>query len=144
MCVRILGDKTGLDDDIRARMETLEEATKNNDGLHFQIAINYGGRDEIIRGVKAIATELQEGKITIEDIDEACLNNHLDTKGLPDPDLLIRTCDEHRISNFLLWQLSYTEFYTTSVPWPDFTKDELLKAVESYNNRDRRYGLVKE
>ena len=144
MCVRILGDKSGLDDDIRARMETLEEATKNNDGLHFQIAINYGGRDEIVRGVKAIATKIQEGKLTVEDIDEACLNNHLDTRGLPDPDLLIRTCDEHRISNFLLWQLSYTEFYTTSVPWPDFTKDELLKAVESYNNRDRRYGLVKE
>ena len=79
-----------------------------------------------------------------EDIDEACIGEHLDTHGIPEPDLLIRTCNEQRISNFLLWQLAYTEFYVTPVAWPDFTKEELLKAVEAYNHRDRRYGLVKE
>ena len=144
MCVRVLGDKTRLDEDIRNRIAELEEATKNNDGLHFQIAINYGGRDEIVRAVKKLSAKLQSGEVDPADITADTLESYLDTAGIPDPDLLIRTCNEQRISNFLLWQLAYTELYFTPVPWPDFTKEELMKAVEAYNHRDRRYGLVKE
>ena len=144
MCVRVLGDKTGLDDDIRARIDDLEKATANNNGLHFQIALNYGGRDEIVRAVKGIAEQVKMGKISSADITEELISESLDTKGIPEPDLLIRTCNEQRISNFLLWQLAYTEFYFTPVPWPDFSKEELTKAIEAYNKRDRRYGLVKE
>ena len=113
-------------------------------GLHFQIAINYGGRDEIIRAVKKLSAKVQSGEVSPETITADMLEDYLDTAGIPDPDLLIRTCNEQRISNFLLWQLAYTEFYFTPVPWPDFTKEELMKAVEAYNHRDRRYGGLKE
>ena len=143
MCVRILGDKTGLDEDIRQRIEELEKATADNDGLHFQIALNYGGRDEIVRAVRELARKVKNGELGAEQITEETVSSTLDTKGLPEPDLLIRTCGEQRISNFLLWQLAYTEFYFTPVAWPDFTKEELEKAIEAYNKRDRRYGLVK-
>ncbi|WP_425324242.1 isoprenyl transferase [Kineothrix sedimenti] len=144
MCVRILGDKSRLDEDIRKRIDELESATKDNDGLHFQIALNYGGRDEILRAVREIARGVQSGALKVQDIEEETLSAALDTKELPEPDLLIRTCNEQRISNFLLWQLAYTELYFTPVPWPDFTKEELVKAVEAYTMRDRRYGLLKE
>lgn len=144
MCVRVIGDKTGLDEDIRNRIDELERATVNNDGLHFQIALNYGSRDEIIRAVKRIMTDTKEGRLLPEQMDEAVFADYLDTRGIPEPDLLIRTSGEERISNFLLWQLAYTEFYFTDVPWPAFTKEELLKAVEEYQKRDRRYGRVKE
>ena len=144
MCVRVLGEKSRLDEDIRTRIAELEEATKDNDGLHFQIAINYGGRDELVRAMRKITKEVQEGKLSEAEMTEDVLDSYLDTCGIPDPDLLIRTCNEQRISNFLLWQLAYTEFYFTPVAWPDFSKEELEKAVEAYNHRDRRYGLVKE
>ncbi len=144
MCVRVIGDKTRLDEDIRTRIAELEEATKNNDGLHFQIAINYGGRDEIVRAVRNIAEEIKSGRLEERDITEQLISDRLDTKGIPEPDLLIRTCNEQRISNFLLWQLAYTEFYFTPVAWPDFTKEELEKAIDAYNHRDRKYGLIKE
>ena len=144
MCVRVLGEKSRLDEDIRTRIEELEEATRNNDGLHFQIAINYGGRDELVRAMRKITEKVAQGELQPADIDEACISAHLDTAGIPEPDLLIRTCNEQRISNFLLWQLAYTEFYFTPVAWPDFSKEELIKAVEAYNHRDRRYGLIKE
>lgn len=144
MCVRVLGDKTGLDADIRERIAELEQATRDNDGLHFQIAINYGSRDEMVRAVRSLAGKVAKGELTPEEIDESLLDHSLDTAGIPDPDLLIRTCGEQRISNFLLWQLAYTEFYFTLVPWPDFTKEELEKAVLAYNRRDRRYGGLKE
>lgn len=144
MCVRILGDISRLDEDIQISIKELEEATKNNDGLHFQIAINYGGRDEIVRAVRQMADDLNKGALTEDEISEPVLSNYLDTAGLPEPDLLIRTCNEQRISNFLLWQLAYTELYFTPIPWPDFTKEELVKAVEAYNHRDRRYGGLKE
>ena len=144
MCVRVIGDKTRLDQDIKERIAELEEATKNNTGLHFSIAINYGGRDEIRRSVQKLAEQVQAGCLKPEDITEELISDTLDTKGLPEPDLMIRTCNEQRISNFLLWQLAYTEFYFTPVAWPDFSKEELEKAVEAYNHRDRRYGLVKE
>ena len=144
MCVRVLGDKSRLDEDIRTRIAELEEATKNNDGLHFQIAINYGGRDEIRRAVMEITSKVANGELKPSEISEDIISAALDTKGLPEPDLLIRTCNEQRISNFLLWQLAYTEFYFTPVAWPDFSKEELEKAIDAYNHRDRRYGLVKE
>lgn len=144
MCVRVLGDKTRLDEDIQSRIAELEEATKYNDGLHFQIAINYGGRDEILRAVKVLTAKVESGELKSDDITEEMLSAELDTAGIPEPDLLIRTCNEQRISNFLLWQLAYTEFYFTPVPWPDFSRDELMKAVEAYNHRDRRYGGLKE
>ena len=144
MCVRVLGEKSRLDEDIRNRIEELEEATKDNDGLHFQIAINYGGRDEIVRAVKKLQQKISEGTLSTEDISEQTISDCLDTAGIPEPDLLIRTCNEQRISNFLLWQLAYTEFYFTPVAWPDFTKEELIKAVESYNHRNRKYGGIKE
>ena len=144
MCVRVLGDKSRLAEDIRESIETLEEATKDNTGLHFQIAINYGSRDEIKRAVRKLAKKVAEGALLPEDIDEQRIASELDTAGLPDPDLLIRTSGEQRISNYMLWQLAYAEFYFTSVPWPDFNKEELEKAVLAYNNRDRRYGLVRE
>ncbi len=142
MCVRIIGEKSRLDKDIRDRIAQLEEATKNNTGLHFQIGINYGGRDEIVRAVRSLAKRVADGSLTAEQITEETLSDALDTKGLPEPDLLIRTCNEQRISNFLLWQLAYTEFYFTPVAWPDFSKEELEKAVEAYNKRDRKYGSV--
>lgn len=144
MCVRVIGEKSRLDEDIRKRIAELEEATKNNTGLHFQIAINYGGRDEIVRAVRKLAQQVSDGTLQPEAINEQTISDTLDTHGIPEPDLLIRTCNELRISNFLLWQLAYTEFYFTPVAWPDFTKEELEKAVEAYNRRDRRYGLVKD
>ncbi len=142
MCVRVIGDKTGLDEDIRQRIGELEEATKNNTGLHFQIALNYGGRDEIVRAAKKLAARVEEGTLKKEDITEQLFSDTLDTGGLPEPDLLIRTCNEMRLSNFLLWQLAYTEIYITDTAWPDFSKEELEKAIEAYNKRERRYGAV--
>jgi len=144
MKIRVIGDTTRLDEDIRTRICELEEATKNNGGLNFQIAINYGSRDEIVRAVKRLAEDVKAGKLSPDQIDEACMEGYLDTHDIPDPDLLIRTSGEQRLSNYLLWQLAYTEFYFTEIPWPDFTKEELIKAIEKYNERDRRFGGVKE
>ena len=144
MKVRVIGDKTRLDDDIRTRIEELEEASKNNDGLNFQIAINYGSRDEMVRAMRKMMKDCEAGKITSDEVTEEVFESYLDTHGIPDPDLLIRTSGELRLSNYLLWQLAYTEFYFTDVPWPDFTKEELEKAIMQYKNRDRRYGKIKE
>ena len=144
MKVRVIGDITKLDEDIQKRILELEEATKNNVGFNFQIAINYGSRDEITRAVRTLAEDVKEGKLMPEEVNEACIERYLDTHDIPDPDLLIRTSGEQRLSNYLLWQLAYTEFYFTDVPWPDFSKQELEKAIEQYNRRDRRYGGVKE
>lgn len=144
MKVRVLGDKTALDDDIRNRIAELEEATKNNDGLNFQIALNYGSRDEMVRAMKKMCEACKSGAIEPEQIDEALFEQYLDTHDIPDPDLMIRTSGEQRLSNYLLWQLAYSEFYFTDVLWPDFTKAELVKAIEFYNGRDRRFGGVKE
>ena len=140
MRVRVIGDKTGLAKDIQDSIANLERESRNQDGLNFTIAINYGSRDEICRAVKKIA---EEG-IRPEEITEEVLSAHLDTAGIPDPDLLIRTSGEQRLSNYLMWQLAYTEFYFTDLPWPDFSKEELSKAIEKYNQRERRYGGVKE
>ena len=144
MKIRVIGDKTGLDDDIRTRIEELEEASAGNDGLNFQIAINYGSRDEMVRAIRRMASDVREGTVNPEEIDETLFETYLDTHGIPDPDLLIRTSGELRLSNYLLWQMAYTEFYFTDVLWPDFTKEELEKAILQYNKRERRYGKVKE
>ena len=144
MRVRVLGDKTALADDIRERIAELEEATKNNDGLNFQIALNYGSRDEMVRAMRKMCKDCKDGVIGLEQIDEALFESYLDTYDIPDPDLMIRTSGEQRLSNYLLWQLAYSEFYFTDVLWPDFSKEELVKAIEYYNGRDRRYGGVKE
>lgn len=142
MKVRVIGDKTRLDEDIRSRIAELEEATEGNGGLNFQIALNYGSRDEIVRAVRKIARDAKDGKLEPESITSEVISSYLDTHDIPDPDLLIRTSGEERLSNFLLWQLAYSEFYFTDVLWPDFTKEELMKAIEQYNSRDRRYGGV--
>ncbi len=144
MKVRVIGDITRLDEDIRSRILELEEATKNNGGLNFQIAINYGSRDELVRGIRRLAQDCVDNKQDPAEITEAVIERYLDTYGIPDPDLLIRTSGEQRLSNFMLWQLAYTEFYFTDVHWPAFTKEELIKAIEQYNKRDRRFGGVKE
>lgn len=142
MSVRVIGDKLGLDEDIRRRIDELENATRDYEGIHLQIAINYGGRDEIRRCVQKIAHQVKDGKLNAEDITEEMISRELDTKEIPDPDLLIRTCNELRISNFLLWQLAYSEFYFTEVPWPDFSKEELWKAIEVYSTRKRKFGTI--
>lgn len=144
MKVRVIGDVTGLSEDLQQKIAELEEASKNNTGINFTIALNYGSRDEMIRSMKQMADDLSRGKISKEDITEENFKRYLDTRELPDPDLLIRTSGEQRLSNFLLWQLAYTEFYFTDVHWPAFTKEELIKAIEQYNKRDRRFGGVKE
>ena len=144
MKVRTLGDPSALAEDLQENLRELEESSKNNTGLNFQIAINYGSRDEIVRAVRKLVGDCKEGLLQIEDINEEVFADYLDTRGIPDPDLLIRTSGELRLSNYLMWQLAYTEFYFTDVPWPAFTKDDLWKAIEKYNSRERRYGGVKE
>lgn len=143
MKVRVIGDKSRLDDDIIDRINELEECSKDNKGINFIIAINYGSRDEIRRAVTKISQDVKDGVIESRDISENLISSYLDTAGIPDPDLLIRTSGEIRLSNYLLWQLAYTEFYFTDVLWPDFDKEELKKAIVKYNQRDRRFGGVK-
>ena len=143
MRVRVIGEKSGLSPDIRDSIEKLEKITEKNTGLNFTIAINYGSRDEITRAVRNIAGRVASGEIAPDSIDMNMISESLDTKGVPDPDLLIRTSGEERLSNFLLWQLAYTEFYFTDVLWPDFDKKELERAIEKYNGRERRFGGVK-
>ena len=140
MRVRILGDVTRLSEDIQKSIIELEKVSAENTGLNFQVALNYGSRDEMIRGIKKLAMDLKADKICLDEIDEEKFAGYLDTKGIPDPDLLIRTSGEQRLSNFLLWQLAYTEFYFIDILWPDFDKEELVKAIEFYNSRTRRYG----
>ncbi len=144
MKVKVIGDITAFDDDIQKKIVELEEFSKDYDELHFQIALNYGSRDEILRGVRKLAQDAVDGKVKPAEIDEAVFESYLDTAGIPDPDFMIRTSGELRLSNYLLWQMAYTEFYFTDVAWPDFHKPELIKAIEKYNERDRRYGGVKE
>ncbi len=138
--IRVIGDKSRLDEDLQRSIANLEESTKNNTGIGFQIAINYGARDEMRRAVQKLAGRVLRGELSPEEITEETISNELDTAGIPDPDLLIRTCGEERLSNFLMWQLSYSELYFTDAAWPDFTKEELEKAVDAYNHRERRFG----
>ena len=142
--LRLIGERSRLSEDLQASVNSLEALTKDNTGITFTLAINYGSRDELVRASRKLAAQVKAGNIAPEDITENTIEEFLDTKGLPDPDLLIRTSGEQRLSNFLLWQLAYTEFYFTDAAWPDFSKEELLKAIEKYSQRDRRYGKVKE
>lgn len=144
MRVRVIGDTTAFDEDIQESIRVLEDYSKDYDKLHFQIALNYGSRNEIVRAIQKLSEDVKSGKVMGAKITEEVFESYLDTAGIPDPDLLIRTSGEQRLSNYLLWQLAYTEFYFTDVPWPDFNKMELVKAIEQYNSRDRRYGGVKE
>ena len=143
MRVRIIGDKTALDEDIVVSIDELEKKTAGYNGLNFTIALNYGGRDEIRRAVTKLVSDGCKGVISPDDIDERLIGSYLDTWDMPDPDLLIRTSGELRLSNYLIWQLAYTEFYFTDTLWPDFDIEELKNAVRYYNGRDRRYGGVK-
>lgn len=143
MSVRVIGDKSGLPEDVLESVNDLEEATKDMTGLHFQVALNYGSQDEMLRAMNNILKDTAEGKRSGE-ITREEFEDYLDTKGIPAPDLLIRTSGEQRLSNFLLWQLAYAEFYFTDIHWPDFNKAELEKAIESYSMRNRRFGKVEE
>ncbi|TGY96958.1 isoprenyl transferase [Petralouisia muris] len=142
MRVRVIGDTSKLDSDIQESIRRLEEFSRNQDGLNFQIAINYGSRDEMLRGMKKLLQDYKEDKFSLDELNEEKFENYLDTRDIPAPDLLIRTSGEQRLSNYLLWQLAYSELYFTDVAWPDFTKEELEKAVRDYNKRDRRFGGV--
>ncbi|MBS6954874.1 MAG: isoprenyl transferase [Enterocloster asparagiformis] len=141
--VRMIGDRSRFDQDIIDGINRLEFETKDNTGLTFVIAVNYGGRDEIRRAAKRLAQDCAAGKVDAGQIDEAVFSSYLDTAGMPDPDLLIRTSGELRLSNYLLWQLAYTEIVVTDCLWPDFNKEELEKAIVQYNRRERRFGGVK-
>lgn len=144
MRVRVIGDTSRLSDKFRRQIAELEEASKKNDGLNLQIAINYGSRDEMLRAMQGMISDVVDGKLQKEEITEEKFASYLDTADIPDPDLLIRTSGEQRLSNYLLWQLAYSEFYFTEVPWPDFHREELEQAIEAYNKRDRRYGGLSE
>ena len=143
MKVRFIGDKSGMDPEMQKLMYGLENATKDNGSMVFQIALNYGGRDEIVRAATRIAEDARSGILPEGKISDEVFASYLDTAGSPDPDLMIRTSGEQRLSNFLPWQLAYTEFYFTMVPWPAFGKEDLLDAIDAYNGRERRYGGVK-
>ncbi|MGN0152440.1 MAG: polyprenyl diphosphate synthase, partial [Wujia sp.] len=143
MRVRVIGDRTALAEDIVEKIDELEKKTACYDGLNFTIALNYGGRDEIRRAVQSLVQDAESGRIHADDVDEKLIASRLDTADIPDPDLLIRTSGELRLSNYLIWQLAYTEFYFTDVLWPDFTVEHLIEAIRYYNGRDRRYGGVK-
>lgn len=141
--VKMIGDRARFDQDIIDGINRLERETKDNTGLTFVIAVNYGGRDELTRAVRKLAADCCAGKLEPSAITEQVVNSYLDTADIPDPDLLIRTSGELRLSNYLLWQLAYTELYVTDCLWPDFNQEELEKAILSYNRRDRRFGGVK-
>lgn len=140
--LRVLGDITALADECRKEIEESIELTKNNTGLVLNFAFNYGGRDEIIKAVKNIIDDVQEGKINKENINQELFSDYLYTKDSPDPDLIIRPSGEQRISNFLLWQCAYSEFWYSNVNWPDFSEKDLQRAIYDYQNRDRRFGGV--
>ena len=130
MIVRFIGDVSVLSDSLIEKINTLTEISKDNTGLNLTVALNYGGRDELVRCVKKIATDVMNNKINVDNIDEDFISNNLDTKDIPDPDLLIRTSGEQRLSNYLLWQLAYSEMYFTDVYWPDFNEKELVKSID--------------
>lgn len=142
MQVRVIGDITKLERQLQDKIMELEEVSSHNTGLHFQVALNYGSRDEITRAFRTMARDVADGKLEPGDISEDRIAGYLDTSGIPDPDLMIRTSGEQRLSNYLLWQLAYAEFYFTDVLWPDFDKKELVKAVEFYQGRSRRFGGI--
>ncbi len=140
MCVRIIGDRNGLSDKINEAIDRLEEESAGNTGLNFTIALNYGSRDEMIRAMRRMVSD---GHSDPDSISEEVFNSYLDTSMLPDPDLVIRTSGEQRISNYLLWQIAYSELYFTDAAWPDFDRQHLIEAIREFTHRDRRFGGVK-
>lgn len=147
MRVRIIGDKTGLSEELRELITELEELSAGFTGLQLQIAVNYGGRNDIVRAFKKILLEADRKEKTIstiiEELSEKAVSSNLDTADIPDPDLMIRTSGERRLSNYLIWQLAYAEFFFTDTLWPDFGKNDLIEALDFYKNRDRRFGGLK-
>ena len=140
--VHVLGEIERFDDQTREAVDLIVKGTKGGQNLRLNLMISYGGREEILRSVRILAEQVDEGELTVDDIDEDALRKTLFTVNLPDPDLLIRTSGEYRISNFMLWQIAYTELHITPVLWPDFTREHLFEAVLDYQRRDRRFGLV--
>ena len=138
--IKMLGNREGLSNALLNKIDSVVERTKNNTGLTFNVAFNYGGRDEIVNAVKKIAKDLENKVISIEDINEKIISENLYTRHMPDPDLMIRTSGEIRTSNFLPWQLVYSEFYFTNKLWPDFDEEDLNKAIDEYNRRTRNFG----
>ena len=136
----MIGERSRFAPDLVKAIGRLEEETKENTGLTFVIAVNYGSRDEMVRAGRRMLADARDGRLDPESLTEDIFSGYLDTAGMPDPDLLIRTSGEERLSNFLLWQLAYAEFYFTDIYWPDFNKEELEKAIAYYNGRDRRFG----
>jgi len=143
VCVRFIGDRIRLDEKLVTLMDELELRTADNDRVHLTVALNYGGRDEVTRAAKRLAYEIEQGRLTHEQVDAETLSKFLDTHVLPDPDLVIRTSGEARISNFLLWQSAYAEYEFVDTLWPDFTAQEFAKVLKSFATRDRRFGAVK-
>jgi undecaprenyl diphosphate synthase len=138
--VQVIGNLSKLDNDLQELINDLMNLTKNNSGMHLILALSYGSREEITEAARRIAQDYKDEKISLSEINTEQFNNYLYTKGIPDPDLLIRTSGELRISNFLIWQMAYTEFYFTHTLWPDFNKKELTHAIKEFNKRERRYG----
>lgn len=136
----VIGSNEGLPESVRKKLRKVMESTKKNTGLTLNLALNYGSRDEIINAARNIAKDVTAGSLSVEDIDDSVFSAYLYTKDLPDPDLLIRTSGEFRVSNFLLWQISYAELYVTKKLWPDFKKQDLEKAVAEFQRRERRFG----
>lgn len=143
VCVRFIGDRIKLDDKLVSLMDELELRTAQNDRVHLTVALNYGGRDEVTRAAKRLAYEVEQGRLTHEDVDAETLSQFLDTHVLPDPDLVIRTSGEARISNFLLWQSAYSEYEFVDTLWPDFTPHEFGKVLQGFGKRERRFGAVR-
>jgi undecaprenyl diphosphate synthase len=139
-----IGETGRLNQSVKEKLLQVKESTLKNDKMVLNLALSYGAKDEIICAVKKIIEDNKTGKIDVDKLNKETFGKYLYTSGMPDPDLLIRTSGEYRISNFLLWQLAYTELYFTKVLWPDFTKDDLLKAIASYQKRERRFGLTSE
>jgi len=140
--LKVIGDRSRLDDDIVKEIEKCEEATKDNKKITVVIALSYGGRQDIVSAAQSLVRDAAQGKISAEDVTIDSFADHLSTKGIPYPDLMIRTSGEKRISNFLIWQLAYAELYFTNTLWPDFSEKDLVEAIEDYNSRDRRFGKV--
>ncbi|GEP62251.1 isoprenyl transferase [Clostridium beijerinckii] len=141
--MNVLGDTSKLPKECQNALEEALETTRNNTKINLNFALNYGGRNEIVRAIKLINSDIKNGKLNEEDINEALVEKYLYTKGIPDPDLIIRPSGEQRLSNFLLWQCAYSEFWYSDINWPDFKEKDLRKAIADYQNRDRRFGKVK-
>ncbi len=140
--LKVIGDMARIPEKPRAKLQEAIDVTANNTGMQLNLAISYGARQEIVGAVKSIAAQVAAGELKVDEIDETVFANNLYLKGAPDPDLIIRTGGEFRLSNYLLWQAAYSEFYVTDTLWPDFTKEEFLKAVEFFKTRERRFGKV--